>query len=76
MTSTKVSPVLVAKMTAFYGTIEAARKAYREMLTALKAGQFRRCNVLVVESDGSIGAAASGDMLYTGSVDAYRVLPS
>lgn len=67
----KTNPILVAQMTAFYGSIEAARMAYREA-----KGKCRetRGEVLWVTPSGRIGITCAGDVQYVGSADAHRVL--
>jgi hypothetical protein len=75
-TRAKVNPVVVEAMARFYGTIEAAREAYRARKRELDGTGRLRGMCLWVSGSGEITLKSAGDVQYTGSADAYRVLPS
>ena len=70
-TTTKVSPKLVDMMVGAYGSIEAARNAYRSAKESLGSD-----HVLMVMTNGKIAKAHAAEVFYKGSPDAPFVLPS
>jgi hypothetical protein len=76
-TTKKVADRLINRMVGFYGTIEAARKAYvAARQTCRNQDKMRGGLVLWVSGSGRIVPSQSSEIFYSGSADAYDVLPS
>ena len=77
----QVSPTLVAKMTKRYGTLDAARDAYREVRAAVRSHNASPAGLLGgkvvwVASDGSLLGKYASEIFYDRSPDAPFALPS
>ncbi len=71
----KVSARLVKLMTAHYGTIEAARDAYRVARDEVRAAGRMAGLCLWVTWEGRITVESVSSVSYSGSVDGYNILP-
>lgn len=72
----KVAPRLVARMMAHYGTIEAARDAYRAARAVCRAVERGGSGMVPwVAMTGQIIPSFACEVFYAGSCDAMDVLP-
>ena len=71
-----VAEWMIRLMTNRYGSIEAAREAYKVVRAETRAAKSNRGQTVIwVAPSGKIMAVSSNEVSYSGSIDAYSVLP-